>query len=158
MKIELTCPHCDSILRVDAEHAGKQLRCPRCQMLTPIPDEPAPFADSTPASQSTPFSNSNRPANASSTSPEYINPTSPSQVSSDETLSLILGFVGIVMNIGCGCLFPAWLILNLIGLFKAMGSNGPMRTACLVANGIGLLLGLGQLLLRIGFGILAFIF
>lgn len=38
MKIELTCPQCQSVLRLDAEHAGKLARCPVCSELIKIPD------------------------------------------------------------------------------------------------------------------------
>ena len=37
MKIEVTCFQCQALLRVSAEHAGKQLRCPACQSLCQIP-------------------------------------------------------------------------------------------------------------------------
>ncbi len=45
MKIELTCPQCQSVLRLDAEHAGKLALCPVCSELVEIPDAEAP-ADS----------------------------------------------------------------------------------------------------------------
>lgn len=157
MKIEVTCHHCDSILSVNAEHAGKQARCPNCQNLTPIPHDSAPILQAKPTSETYPHSDFHRPSNESP-APSYINPQPASPVSSDETLSLILGFVGIIMNVGCGCLFPAWMTLNLIGFFKALGSNGSMRTACLIANGIGLMLGVAQLFLKLGWGFMAFIF
>jgi hypothetical protein len=37
MKIEVTCGNCQSVLRVDGQHAGKQLRCPTCGSLCNIP-------------------------------------------------------------------------------------------------------------------------
>ncbi len=54
MKIDLECTICRSVLRVDAEHAGKQLRCPNCGGITSIPFQTDPsLADET-GSESTP--------------------------------------------------------------------------------------------------------
>ena len=150
MKIELTCPYCEAVLRVDAEHAGKQLRCPTCQSLVPIPTE---FNAGT-----TDQSEYQQPSEDFSSQPTYINPQVNSASSSEETLSLTLGILGIIMNIGCGCLFPVWIILNLIGLFKGIASNGPMRTACIVTNGIGLGIAGLHLVSIFGFGILDLLF
>lgn len=154
MKIELTCPHCESVLRIDAGHAGKQARCPSCQNLTLIPSDSAPVEETIPYAKQLP------PEDDSpySPPPEYVNASPPQQVSTDDTISLVLGIVGIVMNIGCGCLFPAWLVLNLIGFYKAMGIYGPMKTACIVTNGIGLALGLFKFIWFFGFGFLTFMF
>lgn len=37
MNIELSCISCESVLSVDAIHAGKQLRCPTCGQINSIP-------------------------------------------------------------------------------------------------------------------------
>ena len=37
MKIEITCPECESLMRLDAENVGKQARCPVCSTITQIP-------------------------------------------------------------------------------------------------------------------------
>jgi hypothetical protein len=37
MKIEFTCLHCHSVLRLPAEHAGKRARCPVCSALVMVP-------------------------------------------------------------------------------------------------------------------------
>ena len=37
MSIEILCPGCDRLLRVAAEHAGKQTRCPACDTVFTIP-------------------------------------------------------------------------------------------------------------------------
>lgn len=39
MKIEFTCEHCRSVLRLPAEHAGKRARCPVCSSLVLVPLE-----------------------------------------------------------------------------------------------------------------------
>lgn len=59
MSIEITCPHCQSRLRVPDEAVGEQAKCPHCEQVfdvaaddqpptaTPVPDEPKsdPFAE-----------------------------------------------------------------------------------------------------------------
>ena len=37
MPIEFVCPGCQNVLRVPDEHAGKQARCPECQLISQIP-------------------------------------------------------------------------------------------------------------------------
>ena len=37
MPIEFVCPGCRNVLRVPDEHAGKQARCPECQLVSQIP-------------------------------------------------------------------------------------------------------------------------
>ena len=46
MALEIPCPGCKTMLRVREEHAGKQLRCPRCAALirVPVVDEEPPLA------------------------------------------------------------------------------------------------------------------
>lgn len=44
MPIEFTCPHCQSLLRVDDANAGKRARCPQCNVVNRIPGEPVQLA------------------------------------------------------------------------------------------------------------------
>ena len=39
MPIEFTCPHCESLLRVEDTNAGKRARCPHCGAINRIPGE-----------------------------------------------------------------------------------------------------------------------
>ncbi len=39
MSIEFTCPHCQSLLRVEDANAGKRARCPHCATINRIPGE-----------------------------------------------------------------------------------------------------------------------
>ena len=39
MKIELTCPECQSLIRVEASRSGQQVRCPVCSFISPVPME-----------------------------------------------------------------------------------------------------------------------
>ena len=38
MHVETICPGCQRKLRVEAEHAGKQARCPKCNAIYTVPD------------------------------------------------------------------------------------------------------------------------
>lgn len=45
--LEIVCPACGRALRIDADHAGKQVRCPACQQISAAPgtvNQPAPEA------------------------------------------------------------------------------------------------------------------
>ncbi|MFT5300836.1 MAG: phage FluMu protein Com [Mariniblastus sp.] len=42
MTIEFTCQHCNTLLRVPKEHAGKQARCPQCQELNVVQPDSQP--------------------------------------------------------------------------------------------------------------------
>lgn len=35
-RLSLNCPGCNAKLAVDSKHAGKKLKCPRCQTLVPV--------------------------------------------------------------------------------------------------------------------------
>ena len=151
MKIELTCQHCESILRVGVEHAGKHLRCPNCQNLSIIPGH-APVELVEPTGENSKFSapvdDFTQPA------PAYINPTTPRE-SRQEVLSLIFGIVGILMNFSCLCVVPIFLILNFFGLFWAFQSTGSLRLAGILTNAFALLVATGKILLSIfSFGLL----
>ena len=62
MKIDLECTICRSVLRVDAEHAGKQLRCPNCGGITSIPYGTDPDLADEIESESVSAPESSRPA------------------------------------------------------------------------------------------------
>ncbi len=152
MKIELTCPSCQTVLRVDAEHAGKQLRCPTCQGLTQIPVASTSTSanDSTPSKYNSPMQDWKDPAD-----PYRIQSPVPASQSSGEVISLVFGIMGIFLNFGCGCLFPVWLILNLYGLYLGYRSNGNLRTAALILNAISIAVGVLMacwLVFSMGFG------
>ncbi len=146
MKIELNCAFCSTVLRVDQEHSGKQVRCPSCQGLTRIPEiTDAELATSGPGATrpasryQAPMSDWKQPI------PDYATPFSPSSPngrSSRDIVSLVLGIGGIFLNVGCSCLFPVWLILNVYGLFMAVRSKGPFRTAAMITNLVAMIIGL----------------
>lgn len=138
MKIELTCSSCQSVLRVDAVHAGKQLRCPTCQGLTHIPA----VSKSTSASDSTPSKFNSPMQDWTDQVQLHVGqaPVAASQ-SSGEVISLVFGIMGIFLNLGCSCLFPVWLILNLYGLYLGYQSDGNLRKAALIMNAISIAIG-----------------
>jgi predicted Zn finger-like uncharacterized protein len=42
--ITTTCPHCRTGLKVQAQHAGKKVRCPKCKEVVPIPAASEPVS------------------------------------------------------------------------------------------------------------------
>jgi len=133
MKIEIGCLQCQSVLRVEDEHRGKQLRCPVCKHLNPIPGNPA-GAEAAPNPPERAASPEYSPINASFDS----GPTSRSR-SSELSTSIILGIIGIVMNASCGgCLFSILFWVNLYGLIIAFNATGSSRQAAMILNGIAL--------------------
>ncbi|MFT5301673.1 MAG: phage FluMu protein Com [Mariniblastus sp.] len=51
MSIEFTCPHCNSLLRVEDANAGKRARCPNCSVINRIPGERVDTTPVPPVSQ-----------------------------------------------------------------------------------------------------------
>jgi phage FluMu protein Com len=146
MKIEVTCAKCQSLLRVDEEHLGKMMRCPVCSEINTISTvsrseplageygsyelfEPPPSPFAPPMSDWT--AGGAQPANRFE-----------GRTNNPDGVSLMLGITGIILNCSCGCLFPVWLVLNGVGLYMALKSNGPLRKAAIVTNTIAIIIGL----------------
>ena len=125
MKIELTCSYCESVLRVDAIHAGKQLSCPTCQNLIPIPAE----------SLEEPKFQSYGPPRPEGGYPQYE--SRDDRHSSDST-SLAIGILGMIFSFTCFCLFPVWILMNSYGMYLAFQMQGRGRKAAIITNGIAL--------------------
>ncbi len=136
MKIEVNCSSCQSLLRVDAEHQGKQLRCPVCQQLSFIPGSEQPTASPDEDSFAAPLDNSPPESYPRSQFTRQRNQRAGGNPQSSAlSTSLILGIIGIVLNMGCGgCLFPLLFLMNGYGLFLAITNPGPMQQACLILN------------------------
>ncbi len=176
-RIEIICPYCQSVLRVEAIHAGKKLRCPSCNSITLIPgnqvgtDPPAYRGKSEPDERTKPRQD---PVQTATGGYRYYSPQEPptpeySAVSRDPTAnytptytiefdgrdstSLALGIIGIVLNIFCSCMLPGIVIMNAIGLAKGYQSRGPLRTAGMITNGISLGISLLWLLVFVAQGI-----
>ncbi len=151
MKIEITCSHCEAVLRVGSEHAGKQLRCPTCQNLLPIPSEPSISAE-VPVEPVQPSRFSGAMDDFPQPTPHYIHPQV-AESTSQLNISLVFGIAGIILNFGCSCLIPVFVVLNCIGIFWAIQSpSHPLRTAALITNGIALAIAAFQFL-----GVFAFL-
>ena len=143
MKIEVPCSFCGSLLRVDSVHAGKQLRCPTCSNLSQIPGQSADAADVSESDVSQTDQAANRyqapPADAEQALPIYLNSNhGRPQENRGSSEGLIIGILGIVMSLGCSCLFPIWVILSLFGLYFSLKPNANFRTAAIITNLIAL--------------------
>ena len=150
MKIEVTCAHCNSLLRVDAMHAGKQMRCPTCNNLSPIPEIDTSVEDETGFNDEAGGGNasfrkagfeddrfSRPPADVEQPQPAFLNSTM-TAARSGSSEALVIGILGIVLNFGCGCLFPVWFVLNLFGLYLAIRHGDKYKKAGIVTNVIAL--------------------
>ena len=141
MKIQLTCTHCNSELRVGIEHAGKHVRCPVCQQLTLIPYEQKPTDDQIEIvhdSSSEPKTSSPEPPwPAYSTGQTRANYQSPN----NDVASLVLGGLAIVSVFICGCFgMIVTPCLAFPGLSLANSSRGPNRQAAKTTNIIALIM------------------
>lgn len=105
VSIEFICSHCNTTLRVQDEHAGKQARCPHCESLNAIPSN----ASVPVAKGESPFHPTvNAPVGAAPGPPASKNPfapvhtTSPSgygrQVPHRGSTVLTLGVVSLLCN------------------------------------------------------------
>ena len=126
MPIELTCSNCQTVMRVAEEHAGKNVKCPTCKTVVPIPavggsaeDYSQPFDQPTQDFSAQPSSNPGVPNNPAPNNP-YVGSGNPfaSPTSSGHQglpnhrgpLILVLGILGFV----CCPIFgiPAILMAN----------------------------------------------
>jgi len=66
MAIQISCDNCQTVLRVEDQHAGKSARCPNCSELVAIPFEshrdnapPNPYASENPYEAANPYTSAN---------------------------------------------------------------------------------------------------
>lgn len=149
MKIELKCHGCESLLKVDSAHAGKQARCPSCQTVNSIPhaDDGIDMGESSgqgsehenpfgvEPSQQLPPSESTNPYR-----PVQGLPGSPSGASTE--LGLIFGIVSLGLiffgSFFC-CIFPfVGVVLGGVGLIISVQSDSQYRTVAIVLNSISI--------------------
>lgn len=149
MKIELKCHGCESLLKVDSAHAGKQARCPSCQTVNSIPhaDDGIDMGESSgqrtehenpfgvEPSQQLPPSESTNPYR-----PVQGLPSSPSGASTE--LGLIFGIVSLGLiffgSFFC-CIFPfVGVVLGGVGLIISVQSDSQYRTVAIVLNSISI--------------------
>ena len=163
MKIELKCHGCESLLKVDSDHAGKQARCPSCQTVNSIPhaDDGIDMGESSgqgsehenpfgvePSRQLPPSESANpyRPVQGIAGSPS----------GGSAELGLIFGIVSLALvffgSIVC-CIFPVvGVIMGGVGLIISVQSDSEYRTVAIVLNSISI----GSFLIAV-IGFLAFL-
>lgn len=144
MKIEVSCSECQSVLRVSEEHRGKQLRCPVCEHLNPIPISGSSNSTATPsdAHATSPYDDSadaNFDYSEPVFDPQNIQGGQATNQSSDLSTSIVLGILGIVLNMSCGgCLFPILFFVNAYGLMLGYKSTSSARQTAIILNVIAM--------------------
>ena len=150
-KLEVNCTFCGSILRVDSEHAGKRLRCPSCNNISDIPGQPN-YGTSESFSQT--HGAGNRPHGDAAFGDRPVYRSAPThapagdrvfigQLKSD-TSGFVVGLAGLLLNLMCplGCVSPLFVVANIWGLYKSLGSAGNLRQAGIILNSLALGIGL----------------
>ncbi len=156
MKIEITCPECESLMRLDAENVGKQARCPVCSTITQIPldakriePEQSEKAGSSPPSDTPGLHDSH----FDEREPDFKNrPTSSrNQVAFGLDLPIVyglgLGILSIVANFVC-CGPYLGLPAAMAGITYVFQSKSSLRQSGFVIIGLGLFVNLAILAWR----------
>lgn len=161
MPIEFRCSQCQQMLRTPDEAVGQEARCPQCGALTPIPaesiapeySEPAPRMPPPPPARresDNPYVSSPAPAAA------YVPSQADNLPSGLATASMVVGIIGLLFSLVCGCLWfisaPLDLIAIVLGIVALQqcnrGESGGrgMALAGIICGSIGLALSLLVLL------------
>ncbi|MEE2825712.1 MAG: DUF4190 domain-containing protein [Planctomycetota bacterium] len=102
MSIEFQCNQCQSILRVAAEHAGKQAKCPQCEFINIIP-----MSSTTPAAPERNTASSDNPYQSTTAA-------APAKYVEAHRGGLILA-LGIISIVGCNCCFVPGILAWVFG-------------------------------------------
>lgn len=151
MKIELSCPDCQSTIRVEEIHAGKQVRCPVCSCISQVPVDGEVLSPP-------------RPKIGDSALNSPISGL-PAQIGSGRNRNrdrraidkkIVWSFVWAGAALGCTffCCGPmVGSIFSIVGLFQAIRSKSVLRQSGVVVNLISLVIsGLVQIF-HLGFDI-----
>jgi ribosomal protein S27E len=153
MKIELTCPGCQSTVRVDAVHAGKQVRCPVCGCISQVPldakvvedivegETPEPTAPAKP-SRSIRDSVFDRPP--VSNLPQRIGNGNPRPIDNRFLLAFMWGIGSIISNFVC-CGPIVGTILAVVGLYNGLRCKSSLKQSAIVINLVALAIAGGLL-------------
>ena len=165
--IEFRCSACSKLLRVPADTAGKQAKCPECGQVVPVPSPTAPGLDETlphsgvpqkPAAQpASPFAPGGEPHPAVDSENPYLTPTqygqppqtpfggpdamAASRVSGPATALIVTGALGIAVQV-------LGVISNLAQI-GGMGARGQGDMAFFLSGGVGAVAGIVSLVLGI---------
>ena len=163
MKIELKCHGCESLLKVDSAHAGKQARCPSCQTVNSIPHADDGIDMGQSSGQRTEHENPfgvepSRPLPVSKSANPYhpVLGAAGSPSGGSVELGLIFGIVSLGLiffgSFFC-CIFPVvGVVLGGVGLIISVQSDSEYRTVAIVLNSISI----GSFLIAV-IGFLAFL-
>ena len=138
MKIEFTCPECKTLMRLAAEDAGKQARCPVCSTISQIP------LDSQAAKSST-AKQISRESDFQEPNPKPENSSQSSQAGTvigldrEILYGIGLGMASLGSNFVC-CGVYVGLPASIVGLLYTFLSKSVLRQSSLVINGMGFVL------------------
>ncbi len=119
MNLEQICPGCGARLAFASLQPGEVLRCPECGELTELANE---------------MESANEMENDRKHQRGYLS-------ASGGTLdSIVAGMAGIIIVMTCGCLAPAMLIANTLGLYVGIRSRGPGKRFAIAVNLLAILL------------------
>lgn len=155
MKIEFNCPECKTLMRLAAENAGKQARCPVCTTISQIPVDAQPVTSETakPSSLDSAF---NVPARGPSDDGDVSNLGSPIKrlesstfVGLDTNILYAIGLGGASICSNFVCCGPfVGLPVAIVGLSYTFVSKSELRQSGFVMNGLGFLLNAAILVWR----------
>ena len=150
MKIELTCPNCNSTIRVDEVHAGKQVRCPVCSCISQVPVDGEVVAKPTKpviedSATDTPISGlPNRVGNERRRNRKTFD---------RKIFWAFFWATGAIANNFLCCGSFVGMAFSLVGLVQAMGSKSIFRQSGVLVNLIALIISVVFQIFGIGFSL-----
>lgn len=150
MKIELTCPDCNSSIRVDDVHAGKQVRCPVCNCISQVP-----VAGEVVAKPAKPVMGDSATRTPISGLPDHVgNGRRRDRRTFDRKIFWAFFWAtGAIANNFICCGSFVGMAFSLVGLVQAMGSKSIFRQSGVVVNLIALIISVVFQIFGIGFSI-----
>lgn len=151
MKIELTCPDCNSTIRVEAIHSGKQVRCPVCSCISQVPVDGEVLPPPKPRIGD---SSSNSPISGL---PKRVGNTR-NRRRDRRALDkrIVWAFIWAAVALGntffcCGPILG--IVFSLLGLVQAVGSRSVLRQSGVVVNLIALAVSAISQIFNLGFNL-----
>ena len=160
MSIEFQCKQCQSLLRVPAEHAGKQAKCPKCEFINMIPmaTPAAPLGSPHAPIGSDSYTRAQNTLSAAkqetSNNPYQSSVATDGQQINQETMETHRGglilVMGIVAIIGCNC----FLIPGILAWVWGAGDLSKMKAGRMDRSGesltmVGMILGIASTALTV---------
>ena len=149
MSIEFQCKQCQSLLRVPAEHAGKQAKCPKCESINMIPmatpgaplgSPHAPIGSDSPTRTQNTLSAAKQ---QTSNNPYQSTVATDGQQTMETHRGGLILAMGIIAIIGCNC----FLIPGILAWVWGSGDLNKMKAGRMDRSGesltmVGMILGI----------------